>query len=475
MYRMLLLGILSVVALSGCALGPDYRRPAVETPPAWQYEEKQARDTINTAWWEQFGDPVLNDLIASAIQGSLDLKIAAARVEEYEGRYGVARADLFPPLSATGKAGRSRSSEKVYSLPEALQDRLGGTSSYYQGAFASAWEIDIWGRIRRSTEAARANLLGMEDARRGVILSLVASVATGYINLRDLDEQLDIAQRTAQSRGESYQLFQSRFKGGVISEMELYQVKSLYDQSLARIPMIKNEISQQESALCLLLGRNPGPIPRGKTIEQLILPAVPQGLPSDLLDRRPDILQAEQNLVAANANIGVAKALYFPSISLTGTYGWASQHLSDFISKPSTAWNWGGGVDIPIFAWGAIKGQNKAARAMQQEMLFAYQKTIQNAFREVNDALISQALTREQIKAQKDQVDDLKGYAKIAQMRFDNGYTSYIEVLDAERSLFDAELSYAQSQGMLYADLINLYKVMGGGWQPPSPSPDTEK
>jgi multidrug efflux system outer membrane protein len=328
----------------------------------------------------------------------------------------------------------------------------------------ASWEIDLWGKLRRATEAASADLLSTEEARRTVILTLVASVASTYIDLRDLDKQLEIAKQTAKSREESYNLFKMRFEGGVISELELNQVKSEYEQALSTIPQFEKNIAQVENFLSILLGRNPGAIQRGKTIDALNFPAVPAGLPSDILMNRPDIRQAEQNLIAANANIGVAKALYFPTISLTGFFGWASEDLSDLFDSPAKTWGWAVPATVPVFTGGAIAGQVRAAEAIQQQALISYQQSIQTAFREVDDALIDQKKSREQIAAQGRQVEALRNYARIARLRYDNGYTSYIEVLDAERSLFNAELEYTQTQGVLFLSLVNLYKSMGGGW-----------
>lgn len=460
MHKTLLIPFVAVL-LAGCALGPDYIRPAVDTPQTWRYEVNEAKDVANTRWWEQFGDPILNEMILNALKENTDLRIAAARVDEYEGRLMVSRADLFPKADASYKASKNHFSEHSSS---GISSLIANPYHQYQAGFGASWELDIWGRYRRADEAARSDLLATEEARQGIILSLCSSVAVGYVNLRDLDDQLVIAKRTAQNTKGTLDLFQSRAKGGVISDLELSQVKSQYALTLTRIPAIEKLISQQENALCILLGRNPGAIARGKTIAELTLPMVPQGLPSDLLERRPDIRQAEQGLIAANARIGEARALYYPNISLTGAFGWSSTHLSDLLTSPARVWSWGGAIDAPIFAGGAIRGQNKVADAMQQETLFTYQKTVQNAFREVNDSLMNQKYTRDQLDAQKMQVDALRDYARIARLRFDNGYTSYIEVLDAESSLFEAELSYSQTQGILFSDLVSIYKTMGGGW-----------
>jgi multidrug efflux system outer membrane protein len=457
-----ILSLVVAIFLTGCAIGPDYKRPVIDTPTAWRVEEKEAQDKANTAWWHQFDDPVLNGLIDEALKQNYDLRVATARVDEYVGRFWVGRSGIFPQIGANAFAGQNRVSEQ--SLSTTALSGLKNPSDSYQANFTGSWEIDIWGKLRRATEASKADLLSTEEARQAVILSLVSAVANGYISLRDLDKQLEIATRTAKTREDSYKLFKLRYEGGVISELELNQVKSEYEQALATIPQVEKQIGFQENALSVLLGRNPGPIDRGKSIDELALPAVPSGLPSDLLEKRPDVRQAEQALVASNARIGVAKAQFFPTISLTGLFGWASTELSSLFTGPAQVWSWGGAAVAPIFTGGSLLGQFWASEAIQQQTLFNYQNTIQTAFREVNDSLIDQKRTREQLEAQKRQVESLKEYARIARLRYDNGYTSYIEVLDAERSLFSAELTYAQTQGVLFAALVNLYKAMGGGW-----------
>lgn len=456
-----ILSLLIAMFLAGCAIGPDYKRPTIDTPKAWRVEEKEAQDTANTAWWHQFDDPVLNGLIDEALKQNNDLRVATARVDEYVGRYWVGRSGLFPQIGANAFAGQQRATERGGTpVPSTVKNPVDS----YQASFNGSWEIDIWGKLRRATEASKADLLSTEEARQAVILSLVSAVAIGYITLRDLDKQLEIATRTAKTREDSYKLFKLRYEGGVISELELNQVKSEYEQALATIPQVEKQIGFQENALSVLLGRNPGPIDRGKSIDELALPAVPAGLPSELLEKRPDVRQAEQALVAANARIGVAKAQFFPTISLTGLFGWASTELSNLFTGPAQVWSWGGAAVAPIFTGGSLMGQFWASEAIQQQTLFNYQSTVQTAFREVNDSLIDQKRTREQLEAQKRQVESLKEYARIARLRYDNGYTSYIEVLDAERSLFSVELTYAQTQGILFGALVNLYKSMGGGW-----------
>jgi len=453
--------IFIALTLAGCMVGPDYQRPSVETPASWRVAEKDAQDLANTAWWRQLDDPVLNELIATAISENKDLLIAAARVDQFAARYGVVRADLYPQLGASAQFGQQRVTEKSGNdLPAGYNTVTG----YQQAVLNASWELDIWGRIRRSSESARADLLASEEGRRGVILSLVSSVAVSYVNLRNLDKQLEISRQTAELRRNSYELFELRYGGGIINEMELAQSKSEYEQALATIPLIQKAIALQENAINVLLGRNPGPVSRGKNFDDLKLPIIPEGLPSDLLERRPDIKQAEQNLISANAQIGVAKAAYFPAISLTGFCGFARSDFSDLFTGPANVWMYSAPITAPIFTAGRISSQVKVTEALQQQYLYQYQQTIQIAFREVNDSLADQNLTRKQLDALNQRVSSLRTYADLARLRFDNGYSSYIEVLDAERSLFDVELSYVQTQGTLFQALINLYKAMGGGW-----------
>jgi len=462
MSRGFLLSLLTVI-LCGCMMGPNYQRPAVETPQTWRFEEKEAKDVANAAWWEQFGDPVLNDLIQASLRENKDVKLAAARVEQFAGLYGTTRAALFPQVGAGASYGRQRTSELTG--PVSLQGSGGDPTFNSSQLFLNAsWEIDIWGKLRRATEAARANLLSTAEARRSVILTLVSSVANSYINLRDLDRQLELTKQTAENYKASYDLFALRFKHGIVSEIEVSQAKSQYEQAAGNIPFFEKLITQQENALCVLLGRNPGPIPRGKTIDQLIVPSVPAGVPSEILVNRPDIRQAEQDLIAANANIGVAKALYFPSISLTGLFGWASNDLSHLFNGPARTWSWAAPISAPIFTGGAIAGQVKSAEAVQQQALVVYEQSIQNAFREVEDALADQKRTKEQIVSQNEELKALRDYVRLAKMRYDNGYTSYLEVLYSESRLYSAELTQAQTQGTLHQALVNLYKAMGGGW-----------
>ncbi len=460
--RKALIAACVVTVLGGCKVGPDYVRPETDTPSAFRYDAGQTSDLVNTSWWQQFDDPVLNQLIGKALAQNKDVRIAAARVEEAAGILGVTRSQLFPQVGAG--AGFARQQVSRYSGSTTLQEDVRRTFNNYQVLLTASWEIDFFGKLQRQTESARATLLATEDGRRATLLALVAAVANEYITLRDLDKQLEISRHTAASRGESLRLFELRFKGGVIAELELNQMQSEYEQALAAIPDIERQIAQQENLISVLLGENPGPIPRGRTLDELALPVVPAGLPSDLLEQRPDLLQAEQNLAAANADIGAAKALYYPTITLTGQAGTLSTQWSKLFTGDARTWNFGPSISVPIFTAGAIRGQVAQAEARREQALYQYQQAIQTAFRETEDALVGQLKLREQLTAQGRRVTALKGYARLARLRYDNGYTSFLEVLDAERSLFTAELDYARNQGDLFQALVNVYKAMGGGW-----------
>jgi multidrug efflux system outer membrane protein len=459
--RNLVLAFMLALMGAGCTLGPDYVRPDLDMPSSWRVEDGEARNLADTAWWGQFGDPVLDGLIDTALKENKDLLIAAKRVEEFEARYGIVRADLFPQVGAGASYTREQVTREGENKPGPGVATLTET---YSTNLNAAWEIDLWGRIRRSTEAARAQLMATEEARRGVILTLVSDVASAYVNLRGLDRQLEIARETAKSREESFRIFQERYDGGIISLLELTQNKSQYEEALSRIPPIEKAIAQQENGLAVLLGRNPGSIPRGLAIDELTPPAVTAGLPSDLLERRPDVRQAEQALVAANAQIGVAKAAYFPAISLTGLFGFASEDLTDLFLSSAQVWNYSAPLTMPIFTAGKISGGVKAAEAVQQQALIGYMQSVQNAFREVNDALADQQQTGLQLEAIGRQVGSLRQYDEIARLRYDEGYTDFLTVLDAERSLFNAELAHTQTRVLFHQARIGLYKAVGGGW-----------
>jgi multidrug efflux system outer membrane protein len=458
--RRLALAAATLALAAGCTVGPDYSRPDVTSPDKWRIDYPQAADVANTRWWEQFNDPALNQLIDTALRENRDLLIAAARVDQFVGQLSVVRSQFYPQIGYSADASRNRASEVG-------QPPLAGADPYYtlyQGALSARWQIDLFGRVRRQSEAAQAQVYASEQGRRGVVLTLVTSVATSYIALRALDRQLEIAQATAKNYADTARIFDLRFKGGVVSEVELNQVESQYQQALAAIPALEQQIAAQENLISVLLGRNSGAIARGRTIDELVAPGIPADLPSTLLERRPDILQAEQTMIAANANIGAAKALYFPTLSLTGLLGSVSTAFGDFLTGPATAWTVAAGLTGPIFTFGQIEGQVQNAEAFQREALANYQQVILNAFRETNDALTGTMKKRDESAAQTKRVAALREYARLSRLRFDNGYAGYLEVLYAENELFGAELAAVRSQAERYTQLVNVYKAVGGGW-----------
>ena len=436
---------------ASCTVGPDYVRPEIEAPEKYRFAVVDANELANTQWWQQFHDSQLDELIRIALSDNFDVRIAAARVDEFYGSLGVTRSGKFPQLGAEAAVGSARTP------PGNPAD------SIRVDAFAS-WEIDLFGRLRRLTEASRADLLASEEGRRFTVLTLVSAVASTYITLLQVDAQLDIARRTLISREKALKIFEARYRRGATSEFELSQSRSEYAVTKATIPPLEQSQAQIENALALLLGRNPGPIARNSTLETLGMPSVPSGLPSEILERRPDIRQAELDLIAANARIGAAKAQYYPSISLTGLYGSLSNSLDTLFTGPTELYSYGAAIAGPIFTGGAISGQVNMAEARQQQTLLAYQQAIRTAFRDVEDALIAGQKSREALAAQEERVDAMRDYARLANLRYDNGYSGYLEVLDAERGLFSAELDYTQAKSDTYSALVDLYKTMGGGW-----------
>jgi multidrug efflux system outer membrane protein len=334
----------------------------------------------------------------------------------------------------------------------------------YQASLGASWQIDLFGRVRRLSEAAQAQVYASEQGKRGVVLTVVSGVATSYIVMRALDRQLEIAQATAANFGETARIFGLRFRRGIVSQTEVSQIDSQYQQALAAIPAIGQQIAVQENLISVLLGRNPGPVLRGKPIDQLVAPLIPADLPSTLLQRRPDILQAEQNLVAANANVGAAQALYYPTISLTGALGSVSTAFGNFLTGPASAWALGAGLAGPIFTFGGIGGQVQSAEAQQQQALFFYQQTILNAFRETNNALVGSRNKQEEAALQANRVASLRESARLSRLRFDNGLASYVEVLVADNELFAAELASVSTLADRYTQLVGVYQAMGGGW-----------
>jgi len=459
--RISTLTVLLATVVVGCTVGPDYERPAVDAPTAWRIDYGTAAEVANTRWWEQFGDPVLNELVESALRENLDVRIAAARVDQFIGALTSTRSQFYPQLGYSADAGRARAS-RVGQPP--LPPGADPYFSLYEGALGASWQIDLFGRVTRLSEAAQAQVYASEQARRGVVLSVVTSVASSYITLRALDRQLEIAQATAANFTATLRLFELRFKAGIVAKTEVMQITSQQQQALAAIPAFEQAIAATENLISILLGRNPGPIPRGKTIDQLIAPLVPADLPSVLLERRPDFLQAEQNLVAANANIGAARALYYPTFSITGVLGSVSTAFDDFLTGPAAARLIAADIAGPIFTFGGIEGQVSSAEAANRQALLFYQQTILNAFRETNDALTGSQKKIEQVQLQTNRVEALREFARLSRLRFDKGVSGYLEVLVADNELFAAELASVGLQAERYTQLINVYQSMGGGW-----------
>jgi len=453
--------VLVAIAAAGCTVGPDYVRPGVDTPTAWRIDYPAAAEVANTKWWEQFGDPVLNGLIETALRENRDIRIAAARVDQFLGALMSTQSQSLPQLGYSADVSRTRAS-RVSQPP--LPPGADPYFALYQGALGASWQIDLFGRVRRLSEAAQAQVYASEQAQRGVVLTVVAGVATSYITLRALDRQLEIAQSTAANFGESARIFNLRYKFGIVSQSEVSQVESQYQQALAAIPAIGQQIAATENLISILLGRNPGPVARGKSIDELVAPLIPADLPSTLLERRPDIRQAEQNLIAANANIGAARALYYPSLSLTGALGSASTAFGNFLSGPASLWQLAASLTGPIFTAGAVEGQVRSAEGQKDAAVNFYQQTILGAFRETNDALVGSRNRLEESELQAKRVVALREFARLSRLRFDSGLASYVEVLVADNELFAAELASVSVLADRYRQLINVYQAMGGGW-----------
>ena len=453
--------ILSCAALlTGCVVGPDYQRPDVVMPEAWRIDYSSAEDFANARWWQQFNDPVLDELIETALKENLDIRIAASRVDQFLGQLSTTRAEFFPQLNGGGGVSRNRISEKAFgSAP--------GSDPYYtqyEAALGASWQLDLFGRVQRQTESAQAQVYSSEQGRRGVILSVVTGVASSYVALRGLDRQLVIAKDTELSYKGSLDLFKLRHLYGTVSQLEVDQVDSQYRQAMAAVPLIEAQIAAQENLISILLGRAPGQLARGKNLDDMNIVGVPEALPSSLLTRRPDILQAEQNLISANATVGVAESLYYPDISITGTFGTASEDLGDLLDSSARIWDIGASITAPIFTFGRIEGQIQSAEAVRQQAEDSYRFTILNALKEVNDALVSTDKTSQSFQALKQRESALASYARLAGMRYEGGAASYLEVLYANNELFQAQLNAVSSQVGYYSSLINVYKSMGGGW-----------
>lgn len=455
---------------TACTVGPNYRRPSISTPQAFRAPEPlppgQAESFADLKWFEVFKDEQLQTLIRRALERNYDLRDAVARVEEARAALGITRSNQFPNFGAGASVEINRLSRDgaTPASPQFLpsQNRNFGTAALQLLSF----EIDIWGKLRRATEAARADLLSAEETRKAVVTTLVSDVATAYLTLRELDYDLEISRRTLQTRQDSLQLTKSREAGGVSTELDLRQAEQLVYTASETIPELQRQIEQTENQISLLLGESPNAVLRGRSLtEQEIPPEVPPGLPSALLERRPDIRAAEQDLVAANAEIGVTRAAYFPTLSLSGFLGGASTQLSSLFSGPHSTWNLTPQITQPIFTAGRLKSNVKLAEAEHESALIHYEKAIQVAFTETSDALIAHQRSRESRVQQEALEKALEDRLRLAYLRYRGGVDTQLNALDADRDLFQAQLDLARLRLQEILSVVQLYKALGGGWQ----------
>jgi len=458
------------IMCASCTVGPNYKRPAVAAPASFRAPEPlsatQGDSLANLKWFDVFQDQQLQALIRTALEKNFDLREAVARVEEARAGLGIVRSNQFPNFGAQGGVDINRlSRDGATPLPAEFlpsQNRNFGSASL--GLLS--YEIDIWGKLRRATESARATLLSADESRKAVITTLISDVATAYLTLRELDYALEISQRTLQTREQSLELTQSRAIGGVSTLLDLRQAEQLVDTAAQMIPGIQQQMEQTENQIHLLLGDSPGTVARGRDfMSQGLPPTVPPGLPSELLERRPDIRAAEQNLVAANAQIGVAKAAYFPTLSLSGALGGQSTQLAALFAGPHTIWSLAPQVTQPIFTAGRLKSSVKLAEAQTEEALVQYERTVQTAFYEVSNGLIAHQRVRESREQQEGLVGALQDRLRLAYVRYRGGVDTQLDALDADRDLFQAELDLAQIRLNESLTVVQLYKALGGGWQ----------
>jgi outer membrane protein, multidrug efflux system len=453
----------SLGLVAGCRVGPNYHRPVVKSPTAFRdlsenaQVQAQAASYADLPWWQVFQDPQLQELIRTALKQNYDLQLATERINSARAQVIVTRSNLFPRVQGNGNF-------------------AGGKESNFQTKFNfltltadAAFQLDFFGRLRRATEASRAQLLATEDARQTVILTLVSDVASAYFALLQLDLQLQITRNTVAAQEASVKLTNLRIEHGVATKLDVLQAQQVLDSANAQIPDLERQIAQEENAISILLGNYPQAVPRGRSlVEQSLPPEVPPGLPSSLIERRPDIREAEQILVAANAEVGVAKAQFFPQISLTGSGGGAfgrSSAFSGLMSSQIGTWSYGAQVGQPIFTGGALRGNLRLAKSQHQQALISYQQAIQRAFGDVSDAIIAYQKFHQVRVRQEDSVADLRESVRLSNMRYKGGTTTYLEVLDGQRSLFSAELTLAQARGTEYQSLVQLYRALGGGWK----------
>jgi len=457
--------------LAGCSVGPDYKRPAVPAPESFYGSSGPAlaASLADARWFDVFSDPVLRSLIEEALHNGYDVRLAAARVEEARAKYGIAGSLYYPALGYS--AGLTREKTSAYATPGDV------TGNQITANVLVSWELDVWGRIRRLNEAARAQYLATEEGRRAVELSLVADVASAYFDLRELDAELEISRRTRATYQDTYDLFNRRLEGGAASALETARAEVLLANASAGIPALEQRIVARENQITLLLGRIPGPVPRGGALtEQALPPAVPAGLPSALLLRRPDVRAAEQILIAANANIGVARAAFYPTLSITGLFGGLSPGLHDLFAAGRT-WSIGAGLLGPLFAAGSLRAQERVARAQFEEALVAYEQSVTRALGEVSSDLVAiEKLAAEEAERAR-AVNAARESVRLASRRYESGLAAYFEVLDALQQLLPAETTLAETRRDRLMALVSFYRALGGGWSdvPSPPAPDAAK
>ena len=463
MARRILLAAVLMAAASACTMGPDYERPPVATPEEWRSAVAADASIANVPWWELFDDEQLEGLITTALAENRDLRIAVERIEEARATYGFSRADLYPQINASAGGGALKIRQGSILNP-ALEEGA-SSADLYSLSVGLSWELDFFGRVRRANEAERANLLATEEARRAVAIALVADVARAYVELRDLDLRLEIARRTLESRREYVTLAYDRFSGGVTPELDWRQAEAEMHRVQSLVYEFERAVTQKENEISFLLGRSPHAVIRGRSVvEQPVPPQVPAGLPATLLEQRPDVRQAEQQLISANARIGESKAMLYPRIALTGSYGFASTDLDALLDGSSTTWNLLANIMQPIFQGGKNRRRVEVRESQQRQAALAYEQTILQALREVEDSLTALRKAAEKRGAQGARVEAERKVFDLSEVRYRGGVADYLEVLDAQRSLFDAEIDEVASTSDHVTSLIRLYKALGGGW-----------
>jgi multidrug efflux system outer membrane protein len=467
--------LVAAAALSSaaCSFAPTYRRPETVTPPQYRFAKPgETASVADLPWWEVFKDPALQALIREALSANQDLALAAARVDEARAVVGIAKADLYPQIAAglSGAYGQPISNKILGSSAATTTQSSGTAQARYTGSLTAVWELDLWGRVRNARDAAFADLLATEDGRNAVVLSLVSGVAQAYLELRALDLQLEIARSNTVIRQGTLDLFETRARGGIASDLEVNQARSDLAVTTAAIPQLEWLVWMKEHEICVLLGRAPGPIPRGAPLlETPVIPQLPSGVPAQLLERRPDVLAAEQGVIAAGRRVGVAVANRLPSLSLSGFIGLDARSVPDVFTADALAWNAGAGLLAPIFQGGRLSSAEEASRAVLDESIAAYRKAVQAALRDVADAAAGVIKLRDVAAAYDVQVKATTEASKLALARYQGGVSGYLEVLDAQRQQYSAELNFAMAVQAELTAMVQLYRALGGGWQQVEP------